>query len=43
MTKMENPTMLSRRSILIGAGALVVSVGAPLSFDTLLGINAALA
>src|SRR3954469_11998581 len=39
MTKMEKPTTLSRRAALMGAGALVVSVGAPLSLDTLLGIN----
>jgi nicotinate dehydrogenase subunit B len=43
MTRMEKPTMISRRAVLMGAGALVVSVGAPLSLDTLLGINAALA
>ena len=34
MTKMEKPTMLSRRAVLMGAGALVVSVGAPVSLDT---------
>jgi CO/xanthine dehydrogenase Mo-binding subunit len=39
MTKMEKPTMLSRRAVLMGAGALVVSVGAPIGFETLLGIN----
>ena len=39
MTKMEKPTALSRRAVLMGAGALVVSVGAPLGLDTLLGIN----
>ncbi len=39
MTKMEKPTALSRRAVLMGAGALVVSVGAPLSLDALLGIN----
>ena len=43
MTKMEKPTTLSRRAVLMGAGALVVSVGAPIGLDTLLGINAALA
>ena len=43
MTKMEKPTTLSRRAVLMGAGALVVSVGAPVSLDTLLGINAAFA
>src|SRR5437660_313938 len=39
MTKMEKPTTLSRRAVLMGAGALVISVGAPLSLDTLLDIN----
>ena len=39
MTKMEKPTTLSRRAALMGAGALVVSVGAPLSLDMLIGIN----
>jgi CO/xanthine dehydrogenase Mo-binding subunit len=43
MTKMEKPMTISRRAILMGAGALVVSVGAPLGLDTLLGINTALA
>jgi CO/xanthine dehydrogenase Mo-binding subunit len=43
MTKMEKPTMLSRRAVLMGAGALVISVGAPMSLETLLGMNAALA
>src|SRR6185295_12647002 len=43
MTKMEKPTTLSRRAVLMGAGALVVSVGAPVSFDMLLGINQAFA
>ncbi|MEA3025743.1 MAG: nicotinate dehydrogenase subunit [Alphaproteobacteria bacterium] len=43
MTKMEKPTILSRRAVLMGAGALVVSVGAPLSLDAMLGMNAALA
>jgi CO/xanthine dehydrogenase Mo-binding subunit len=43
MTKMEKPTTLSRRAVLMGAGALVVSVGAPLGLDTLLGINEAYA
>src|SRR5258705_3651443 len=39
MTKMDKPTTLSRPAVLMGAGALVVSVGAPPSLDTLLGIN----
>src|SRR5438552_2730071 len=41
MTKMENPANFSRRSLLKTGGALVVSVGAPIAFDTVLGINAA--
>jgi nicotinate dehydrogenase subunit B len=43
MTKMDNHTMLSRRSVLTGAGALVVSIGAPVAFETMAGINAAFA
>ena len=43
MTKIEKTSAFSRRSLLKGAGALVVSVGAPLTFDAMLGINAALA
>jgi nicotinate dehydrogenase subunit B len=39
MTKMEKPTTLSRRAVLMGAGALVVSIGAPVSLDMLLGID----
>jgi nicotinate dehydrogenase subunit B len=41
MTKMENN--ISRRALLRGAGALVVSIGAPIGLDTVLGINAAFA
>ena len=41
MTKMDNPKKLSRRAVLMGAGALVVSVGAPLSVETLIGLNSA--
>src|SRR5438477_5371405 len=41
MTKMENPANFSRRSLLKAGGALVVSIGAPIAFDTVLGINAA--
>src|SRR3954469_7879198 len=41
MTKMENPANFSRRALLKAGGALVVSVGAPIAFDTVLGINAA--
>src|SRR5882757_3094236 len=41
MTKQEKSSAFSRRSVLLGGGALVVSLGAPIGFDTLLGINAA--
>jgi nicotinate dehydrogenase subunit B len=41
MTKVERD--FSRRSVLKAGGALVVSVGSPIGFDTVLGINAALA
>jgi nicotinate dehydrogenase subunit B len=40
---MSHQVFLSRRSILKGAGALVVSIGAPLAFETLAGIAAAFA
>jgi nicotinate dehydrogenase subunit B len=43
MTKMDNATKLSRRAVLMGAGALVVSVGAPLSVEMLIGLNSAYA
>ena len=43
MTKFEKPTTFSRRAVLMGGGALVVSVGAPLSLATLQGINSAYA
>jgi nicotinate dehydrogenase subunit B len=41
MTKLERD--FSRRSVLKAGGALVVSVGMPISLDTVLGIDAALA
>jgi hypothetical protein len=41
MTKHEKPSVISRRAMLAGTGALVVSVGAPLSVDALLAIDAA--
>jgi nicotinate dehydrogenase subunit B len=41
MTIMENPANFSRRALLKAGGALVVSVGAPIAFDTVLGIHAA--
>jgi nicotinate dehydrogenase subunit B len=43
MIKMSHQVTLSRRSILTGAGALVVSIGAPLAFETVAGIAAAFA
>ena len=43
MTKQEKSSAFSRRSLLKAGGAFVVSVGAPMSLDALLGINAALA
>ena len=38
MTKMENPAVLSRRAMLMGTGALVVSIGAPVSIEMLAGM-----
>src|SRR6476619_891769 len=43
MTKHQNATQFSRRAILKAGGALVVSVGMPLTLDTVLGISEALA
>jgi nicotinate dehydrogenase subunit B len=43
MTKMEKASAFSRRSILKGGGALVVSLGMPVGLDTVLGIKAAYA
>jgi CO/xanthine dehydrogenase Mo-binding subunit len=43
MTKMEKPTMLSRRAVLMGAGALVVSIGAPVGIELLAGMQQAFA
>ena len=43
MTKFEKTSSFSRRSLLLGGGALVVSVGASVSLDTMLSINAAFA
>ena len=43
MTKMDKPTVFSRRSLLKAGGALVVSVGVPLGLDALLDHQAALA
>jgi CO/xanthine dehydrogenase Mo-binding subunit len=38
---MDKPATLTRRAVLMGAGALVVSIGAPVGFETLLAIDAA--
>src|SRR3954464_8283512 len=43
MTKHQTVTQFSRRAILKAGGALVVSIGMPLAFDTVLGISEALA
>ena len=39
MTKMEKPENFSRRSFLKGGGALVVSIGMPITAETLLSIT----
>ena len=39
MTKQEKSSAFSRRSLLKAGGAFVVSVGAPMSLDALLGIG----
>jgi len=41
MTKIEKAAMFSRRALLQGSGAVVVSVGMPIGLDTVLGINLA--
>src|ERR1700742_4992014 len=41
MTKFEQSTSFSRRSVLFGGGALVVSIGASVPLDTLLAIDPA--
>ena len=43
MTKFENATSLTRRSVLLGSGALVVSIGAGVTLDTVLTIGQAYA
>lgn len=43
MTRMEKPANFSRRSLLKAGGALVVSIGAPVALETVLGIEAAFA
>src|ERR1700674_903499 len=43
MTKFENATSLTRRSVLLGGGALVVSIGAGVTLETVLSISQAYA
>jgi nicotinate dehydrogenase subunit B len=43
MTKFEQASAFSRRSVLLGGGALVVSIGAAVSFDTVLSLQQAFA
>ena len=43
MTKMDKMTSFSRRSVLKGSGALVVSVGMPIAAETVAGITEAAA
>jgi nicotinate dehydrogenase subunit B len=43
MTKFEQTSSLTRRSVLLGGGALVVSVGAGVTLDTVLSIGQAFA
>src|ERR1700719_2765517 len=43
MTKFEKKASLTRRSVLLGGGALVVSVGAGVTLDTVLSIGQAFA
>jgi nicotinate dehydrogenase subunit B len=43
MTNFEKTSSFTRRSVLLGGGALVVSVGAAISLETVLSINAAYA
>ena len=41
MTKLEQTSAFTRRSMLLGSGALVVSIGAAVSLDTLLSMQQA--
>ena len=43
MTKMDRLSTFSRRAVLKGTGAVVVSVGMPIGLDTVLAINSAFA
>ena len=41
MTKLEKTSSFSRRSVLLGGGALVVSVGAPMTLEMLVSVQSA--
>ena len=43
MTRMEKPSTFSRRAMLKAGGALVVSIGAPVTFDSRARPTAAMA
>ena len=43
MTKFEHSSAFTRRSVLLGGGVLVVSIGAPVSLDTVLSLQSAYA
>jgi CO/xanthine dehydrogenase Mo-binding subunit len=43
MTKMDKPSAFSRRSLLMGGGALVISVGMPVGVDMMLAMRTAYA
>ena len=43
MTKFEKTSPFTRRSVLLGGGALVVSIGAAVSLETVLSIGKAYA
>src|SRR6476660_1527724 len=43
MTQFEQSSAFTRRAVLLGGGALVISIGAPVSFDTVLSLQTAFA
>src|SRR6478672_3454957 len=43
MTKHEKASHFTRRTVLKGAGAVVISLGAPIGLDTVLGVTEAAA
>ena len=43
MTKFEQSSAFTRRAVLLGGGALVISIGAPVSFETVLSLQTAFA